>query len=143
MISQSRDGTMIAAVANQTGWHTVRGSSSRGGKTALQAMVRHLESSKLAAHVLDGPTGPMGVVKAGAIRLAHTARATIVPFTVSAQWAVYFKSWDRFMLPLPFSRVNLTFGDPMQLAPPEDVETFERQRARLEAIMLPNLVVDR
>jgi hypothetical protein len=143
MISQSRDGAMIAAVARQTGWHTVRGSSSRGGRPALQEMVRHLESSKLAAHILDGPTGPMGVVKAGAIRLAHATRAAIVPFTVSARWAVYVNSWDRFMLPLPFSRVTLTFGDPMQLAPAEDAETFERQRAHLEAIMLPKLVSGR
>jgi lysophospholipid acyltransferase (LPLAT)-like uncharacterized protein len=143
MISQSRDGAIIASVARQTGWHTVRGSSSRGGRSALRALVRHLENSKLAAHILDGPTGPMGVVKAGAIRLAHAARATIVPFSVSAQRAVYFNSWDRFMLPLPFSRVILTFGDPIQLIPADDPETFERQRAHLETIMLPNLVSDR
>jgi hypothetical protein len=143
MVSQSRDGTMIAAVARRTGWHTVRGSSSRGGRSALVEMIRHLKNGQLAAHILDGPTGPMGIVKSGAIRLAHAARATIVPFSVSAQWAVYFNSWDRFMLPLPFSRVTLTFGDPLQLTPTDEPGTFERQRDRLEAIMLPNIVTGR
>ena len=85
MISRSQDGAIIAAVARQTGWETVRGSSSRGGKPALSSMIRHLERSNLAAHILDGPTGPIGVVKAGAIRLAHAAQATIVPVSVSAR----------------------------------------------------------
>ena len=140
MISQSRDGAIIAAVARQTGWVTVRGSSSRGSKAALRSMIRHLKSAKLAGHVLDGPTGPMGVVKAGAIRLAHSAHATIVPFSVSAARAVYFNSWDRFMLPLPFSRVTLRFDAPVQFSPTDDPEIFEQQRARLEGMMAANLV---
>ena len=142
MISRSRDGAIIAAVARQTGWRTIRGSSSSGGRSALRAMIHHLKCSKLAAHILDGPTGPMGVVKAGAIRLAHSARATIVPFSVSAQWALHFNSWDRFMLPLPFSRVTLTFGEPVQFGPTDDSGAFERQRMRLEALLAPCLVRD-
>ncbi len=143
MISRSRDGAIIAAVARQTGWKTIRGSSSRGGKSALRSMIHHLECFKLAAHILDGPTGPMGVVKAGAIRLAHAARATIVPFSVSAHRALYFNSWDRFMLPLPFSRVTLKFGDPIRFTPTSDPEAFERQRVRLEAILAPSLATGR
>jgi lysophospholipid acyltransferase (LPLAT)-like uncharacterized protein len=140
MISRSRDGAIVAAVARQTGWEAVRGSSSRGGKPALRSMIRHLECSRLAAHILDGPTGPMGVVKAGAIRLAHAAQATIVPFSVSANRALYFNSWDRFMLPLPFSRVTLRFGDPVRFEATNDPEAFEQQRVRLEAMMAPYLL---
>jgi len=143
MISRSRDGAIIAAVANQTGWKTVRGSSSRGGKSALRSMIRHLEVSNMAGHILDGPTGPMGTVKAGVIRLAHTTQAAIVPFSVSARQALYFDSWDRFMLPLPFSRVTLRFGDPVRFSATNDPEAFERQRARLEAMMTPCLVTGR
>ena len=143
MISRSRDGAIIAAVARQTGWKTVRGSSSRGGKSALRSMIRHLKYSRLAAHILDGPTGPIGVVKAGAIRLAHAAQATIVPFSVSANRAHYFNSWDRFMLPLPFSRVTLRFGDPVRFLPTNDPEAFERQRVWLEATMAPFLLAGR
>jgi lysophospholipid acyltransferase (LPLAT)-like uncharacterized protein len=143
MISRSRDGAIIAAVARQTGWKTVRGSSSRGGKPALRSMIRHLEGSKLAGHILDGPTGPMGIVKAGVIRLAHAAQATIVPFSVSARRSLYFNSWDRFMLPLPFSRVTLHFGDPVRFSPTNDPRAFEQQRARLEAMMAPCLATGR
>ena len=106
-------------------------------------MIRHLECSKLAGHILDGPTGPIGVVKAGAIRLAHAAQATIVPFSVSAHRALYFNSWDRFMLPLPFSRVTLRFGDPVRFAPTNDPEAFEQQRVRLETLMAPCLITGR
>lgn len=143
MISRSRDGAIISAVARQSGWIAVRGSSSRGGKPALRSMIRHLEGSRLAAHILDGPTGPMGVVKAGAIRLAHAAHATIVPFSVSAHRAVYFNSWDRFMLPLPFSRITLRFENPVQLSPTTDPQAFERQRLQLEAMMTPRLAIRR
>jgi lysophospholipid acyltransferase (LPLAT)-like uncharacterized protein len=143
MISQSRDGSIIAAVAHQSGWQTARGSSSRGGKTALRAMITHLKASNLGAHILDGPTGPMGVVKAGAIRLAHASRAAIVPVSISAKRAFYFNSWDRFMLPAPFSRVVLTFGDPVRFEPTDDPEAFEAQRLRLEAIMAPLLITGR
>ena len=92
-ISRSRDGAIVAAVARQTGWKTVRGSSSRGGKPALRAMISHLECSRLAGHILDEPTGPIGGVKAGVIRLAHAAQATIIPFSISAGWPLYFNSW--------------------------------------------------
>lgn len=143
MISRSRDGAIIAAVARQTGWAAIRGSSSRGGKPALRSMIRHLTDGKLAAHILDGPTGPRGVVKAGAIRLAHNACATIVPFSVSAHRALYFNSWDRFMLPLPFTRVTLHFGDPIRFAPTSDRDAFERQRIRLEDLMTPCLATGR
>jgi len=142
MISKSRDGSIIAAVAHHSGWRTARGSSSRGGKSALRAMIVHLQTSGLGAHILDGPTGPIGVVKAGAIRLAHASRAVIVPVSVSASRAFYFNSWDRFMLPAPFSRVTLTFGDPVRLSPTKDPDMFERQRSRLEAIMTPHLILD-
>ncbi len=143
MISRSRDGDIIAAVARQTGWITKRGSSSRGGKSALCSMISHLKDARLAAHILDGPTGPMGVVKAGVIRLAHAAQATVVPFSVSASRAHYFNSWDRFMLPLPFSRVTLQFGDPLHFSPTRDPKAFEQQRAKLETTLAPSLITGR
>ncbi len=58
MISKSKDGEMIAEVARRSGWHAVRGSSSNGGKSALRQMIECLRKSGLAAHIVDGPTGP-------------------------------------------------------------------------------------
>jgi lysophospholipid acyltransferase (LPLAT)-like uncharacterized protein len=64
MISQSKDGDIIAGIAEKSGWHTVRGSSSRNGGRALKEMVGQLQLTGLAAHVVDGPKGPAGIIKA-------------------------------------------------------------------------------
>lgn len=139
MISRSTDGTIIAGVASRTGWNPVLGSSSRGGAEALQGMIESLRRSRLAGHVVDGPRGPAGVIKAGVIRLAHATDAVIVPFYTSADRAWYFDSWDNFLLPKPFSRVTLTYGNMVRYEPATDQDEFEGQRARLEEIMRPGL----
>jgi len=118
----------------------VRGSSSRGGREAMYDVIGGLKDSRLAAHVVDGPRGPAGQVKAGAIRMAHASKAAIVPVYVSADNAWYFNSWDRFMLPKPFSRVVLRFGAVINLAPIGDDKDFEMQRRQLEHTMRPALV---
>ena len=141
MISQSSDGEIVAGVAERTGWNTVRGSSSRDGMGALKKMISNLKESKLAAHIVDGPRGPSGKVKAGAIRLAHATDAMIVPFSVSAEKAWYFNSWDKFLLPKPFTRVLLRFGKMIKFDRVKDREIFEEQRKQLEEIMLPTLKV--
>lgn len=140
MISRSKDGSMIAGVARRSGWYPVRGSSSRGGKAALKEMINHLERFRLAGHIVDGPRGPAGEVKAGVIRMAQAAGAVIVPFYVSADRCWLFNSWDRFLVPKPFSRVTLRFDTPIRLEDDMDNGGFERQRRRLEAIMRPELI---
>jgi lysophospholipid acyltransferase (LPLAT)-like uncharacterized protein len=139
MISQSRDGELIAGVAALTGWGVVRGSSSRDGRRALEEMVAHLKESRLAAHVVDGPRGPAGIVKSGVIRLAQGAGASIVPAYLEAPQAWHARSWDRFCVPKPFSRVTIRFGDPLTLPPGTDRPTVEAQQKRLEAVMRPGL----
>jgi len=140
MISRSADGEIIAGVAKRTGWHTIRGSSSKGGHEALHEMIRKLKETGLAAHILDGPKGPAGVVKPGAIRIASDADAVIVPFYASADRAWYFNSWDRFMLPKPFARVILRFGKPIRCPRFDTKESFEGQRRLLQDTMRPMLV---
>ena len=139
MISRSADGELIGGVAKLTGFHPVRGSSSRGGREALTEMIDRLRETGLAAHILDGPTGPMGVVKAGVISLASAASAVMVPVYTIADRAWYFNSWDRFMVPKPFARVTLRFGDPIPCPSAENSEEFEKQRVSLEKIMLPGI----
>jgi lysophospholipid acyltransferase (LPLAT)-like uncharacterized protein len=139
MISRSQDGDIIARIAEKQGWHTVRGSSSRGGGQALKEMVSRFRQSGLAAHIVDGPRGPAGVVKAGVISLARATGAVIVPFYTEADKAWYFHSWDRFMLPKPFARVTLRFG-PMIPCSDEGVDSFESQRVLLETTMRPYLL---
>ena len=139
MISQSKDGDIIARIAEKTGWHTVRGSSSRDGSRALKEMIDHLLQSGFGGHILDGPRGPAGVVKAGVVRLARASGARVVPFYTSADRAWYFNSWDRFMLPKPFARVTLRFGEMLDLTSGESEEDFERHRVRIQEIMKPGL----
>jgi lysophospholipid acyltransferase (LPLAT)-like uncharacterized protein len=140
MISQSRDGDLISGVANRSGWHTLRGSSTRGGKKAMGAMIDHLKTYGFGAHILDGPTGPIGRVKAGIIKMAREADAVVVPLYTSAEKAWFFNSWDRFMLPKPFSRVWITFGPQIRLDASGQQDSFEQQRLLIERTMRPGLL---
>jgi lysophospholipid acyltransferase (LPLAT)-like uncharacterized protein len=139
MISKSSDGEIIADVAEKSGWCTVRGSSSTGGKEALRRMIEHLGRTGLAGHIVDGPKGPAGVVKAGVIQLAQASGAAIVPFYVSADRAWYFKSWDTFFIPKPFASVTLSFGNLMEPFYSENQAAFENQRLALEKTMRPQI----
>jgi hypothetical protein len=140
MISQSKDGDIIAGIAEKSGWHTVRGSSSRDGGRALKEMVGQLQLTGLAAHVVDGPRGPAGIIKAGAVSLARASGAVVVPLYTASDRAWYFNSWDRFMLPKPFAKVSLRFGEMLDLSTGEGDEAFEDHRVRLQQIMLPGLI---
>jgi lysophospholipid acyltransferase (LPLAT)-like uncharacterized protein len=140
MISKSSDGGIIAGIAIRTGWDIIRGSSSKGGAEALNEMAARLRERRIAAHVVDGPRGPAGKVKAGLIRLAQLGGAAIAPFYITAENAWFFNSWDRFMVPKPFSRVCLRFGDPIELQPISGPEDFERERLRIEGVMQPGLI---
>lgn len=139
MISQSKDGDLISGVANRTGWHTPRGSSSRGGKEAMGNMIAHLKKYGFGAHILDGPTGPIGKVKSGVIKMAKETNAVVVPFYARADHVWFFNSWDRFMLPKPFSRVWIRFGQEIKFEKCVTDQDFENQRQALETTMLPHL----
>jgi lysophospholipid acyltransferase (LPLAT)-like uncharacterized protein len=139
MISQSKDGKIVAGVAKRSGWNPVRGSSSKGGTLALKDMIANLKKSKLSGHIVDGPRGPSGVVKPGVIRLAHATNAVIVPFYIFAENSWQFNSWDKFLLPKPFSKVILRFDKMIPLQRTKDRNLFEKQRKQLEDIMIPAL----
>jgi lysophospholipid acyltransferase (LPLAT)-like uncharacterized protein len=138
MISQSQDGDIVARIASKQGWHPVRGSSSREGGKAMKEVVERLNLSGLAAHIVDGPQGPAGMVKAGAISIARATEAVVVPFYTAADRAWYLNSWDHFLLPKPFARVTLRFGEMMRFPPGEGL--FESQRLELEQAMRPGLI---
>jgi len=139
MISKSTDGSIIAGVARRSGWNPVLGSSSRGGAEALRGMIENFKISRLAGHVVDGPRGPAGKIKAGVIRMAHAADAVIVPFYTSSDRAWFFNSWDNFFLPKPFTHVSIAYGDMIKFNHTTDPDEFESQRMQLERIMTPGL----
>ena len=139
MISRSADGDLIAGVASRTGWRPARGSSSKGGKTAMMEVIGYLKETGLAAHILDGPQGPIGKVKPGAVSIALAADAVIVPFYISADRAWYFNSWDKFFIPKPFARVTLRYDTMIRLQPPDSESEFEALRQKLETLMIHEL----
>jgi len=132
IISKSRDGEMIARIARRLGVRPVRGSSSRGGKEALAAMVADLSLHPAAIHAVDGPQGPKGTVKAGVIRMAQLSQAAIFPVCISLERAWITRSWDRFLIPKPFSRILIRWDDPIFVPEKMDPEAFEAIRLNLE-----------
>ncbi len=128
-VSQSSDGDRIAAVVRRLGWDNPRGSSSRGGVRALLGLVREVSSGRVGGHLVDGPKGPLGVVKPGLMLLAQRSGAPIFQVYLAARPCVRAPSWDRMQIPLPFARVYLRFAEPIEVPadlPPEEVESLRR-----------------
>jgi lysophospholipid acyltransferase (LPLAT)-like uncharacterized protein len=136
MISMSRDGDFVSGIARRIGWIPVRGSSSRGGKTALREMIQGIIENRIGGHIVDGPQGPPRVIKPGLISLAQKSGAAICPGFISYEKAWIFNSWDRFMIPKPFSRVLFRTGS-LCLAPENmDEDRLEVFRRDLEEKMI-------
>lgn len=112
MASQSEDGEIIARWLEKNGYRVVRGSTSRGGGEALRQMVRQVRSGRHAALTVDGPKGPPRVVQPGVLQLARLTGAWILPITYSSVRPRFFQSWDRYLLPKPFSRNVVAYGEP-------------------------------
>jgi hypothetical protein len=142
MISASRDGDLIADVYRRMKFRPVRGSSTLHGKEALTAMVGDLRDHAFAVHVLDGPKGPRGVVKPGLIALARKSGVPVVPVYISMSRAWVLKSWDRCLVPKPFSKIVIRWDGPRAVAPEMDERTFEEVRGGIEARMLENQRAD-
>ena len=139
MTSKSRDGEISTRMVEAAGLWPVRGSSSSGGVAALRRMIERIRKHQLGAHTLDGPRGPAGEVKLGAIAIADGAGASVIPLVMVADNAWYLKSWDRFMVPKPFSKLTVKFMPKIDLPPEMDKEEYEEQRKKLEAMMHPYL----
>ncbi|MDD5204013.1 MAG: hypothetical protein PHS17_01255 [Desulfobacterales bacterium] len=105
-------------------------------------MVKDLASNQAALHVVDGPQGPKGVVKAGLIRLAQLSRAAIIPVYISVDRAWTARSWDRFLIPRPFSQVRVRFGEPIDVPEQMDEEAFEALRVAVEKKMIEGHALD-
>ncbi|HWB57924.1 MAG TPA: lysophospholipid acyltransferase family protein, partial [Chthoniobacteraceae bacterium] len=110
LISQSRDGTFISNIVRRLGMRVVNGSSSRGGAAAALELINFVRGGFDAGITPDGPRGPRYHVDAGLIFLAQRTRAPILPVNAEYSRCIRFRSWDRFMVPLPFSRVDVTLG---------------------------------
>ncbi len=130
MISQSRDGELVARFAERLGLVPVRGSSTRGGTTALVGITEALKKYLAVVHIVDGPTGPKGIVKPGLISMAQVSGAVILPVIVSVKKAWIVGSWDQFLVPKPFSEVTIEWGQPFVV--PRDLKSDRYEELRRE-----------
>jgi len=125
MASRSKDGDVIAGFLSWWGYRAVRGSSSRGGGEALAEMVDALQgTTRWAALTPDGPRGPARRCKTGILRLAEAVDAPIMPVGASSTRPRFLRSWDRYLVPMPFSRCAVVFGQGLRRAEGESDEAF-------------------
>ena len=133
LVSEHKDGELIARFAESIGYGTIRGSSSRGAAGALLGMVRVLGEGGDVGITPDGPRGPACSYAPGAAVAASKAGALVLPLAAHANRAWRLGSWDRFMIPKPFARVTLAYGKPVRL--PSDARAAAAETPRLESAM--------
>ncbi len=133
--SWHRDGEMSARLMSALGYTVVRGSTSRGSVRGLLAMLAKSSEGLDLAVTPDGPRGPAGSVKPGVFFLSDRAGAPIVPMAAWARPASRLSSWDGFIVPLPFSRVGIVYGEPMLPGDPSSLDArAEELKLRLDAL---------
>ena len=135
LASASRDGEYVAKTAERFGLETVRGSSNKQGVQALKKLLRAMKAGKHLGIVADGSQGPARTFQPGAVFLASKTGAPILPMVWAADRYITFKSWDRTVLPMLFSRIVLRYGKPLFVPPGLDTEGIEEHRMRVEEEM--------
>jgi hypothetical protein len=139
LISPSVDGTAPAMLVGKIGGHVIRGSSTHTGARALRDYYETIVRQEISpALTPDGPKGPLHEFKPGAVMLAQLTGKPILPVSVAASRTFRFPTWDRFELPLPFSRVVIAYGEPVKMPRGVDAESLARLQgemaARLQAL---------
>jgi lysophospholipid acyltransferase (LPLAT)-like uncharacterized protein len=135
LISQSFDGELITRILGLLGFHAVRGSSSRGAREGLLGLQDVIESGGPAIFTADGPRGPIYQTKMGPIKLAQVTGARIGAFHLEPERAWVMGSWDRFLVPKPFTRIVVSWAQWTEVPSDLPAEEFEAKRAELnEAI---------
>ena len=129
LISQSKDGEIIAYTVKKIGFSTVRGSMGRGGAKATREILNILEEGKNIAYTVDGPRGPGHKVKIGALRIAQMSGRPVIPVSSDSTYRKVLSTWDEYQIPLPCSKMPLVFGDPIYV--PEGISEADLEEYRL------------
>jgi len=135
LISRSFDGELIARTMERLGFLTARGSSSRSGGSGLLALARAVQRGHPAVFTADGPRGPVYKLKPGAVKLAQLTGYPIGVFYALPEKAWLLRSWDRFMIPKPFSRVAISWGRHIEVPETDDPIVIEAKRLEVEAAL--------
>lgn len=135
IISKSKDGDIQTHIFENLGFQVIRGSSGRGGERALIESIRELRKGAIMAITPDGPRGPNKIAQGGVLLMAKKADAWLVPSGLSARPRILVKSWDRYMIPLPFAKCVMIFGDPVKVPADATEEEVEQIRLHIQAEM--------
>ena len=142
LISMHRDGEIIARAVGSFGLGTVRGSAAKpgstrdkGGAAALRTMLKLLKANEYVAITPDGPRGPRMRATDGVLTVARMSGAPILPCTVSCRSRVILNTWDKFLIPLPFTRGVVAWGDPIEIPRDADAGAMAEARHRVEAAL--------
>lgn len=136
LISASRDGEWLAKIVHRFGFDVVRGSSSRKGAEAMRLLSDVIKAGGDVVITPDGPRGPAYRPGGGIVYLAQLTGARVQPVNMEYSSCWRLRSWDRFILPKPFSRVRVVFGQPLSFAPTRTEEEFKRAREALRRAMM-------
>jgi hypothetical protein len=136
LISGHRDGRIIADAVRYFDVDSIAGSSNQGGMGALRAMIRHLKEGDCVGITPDGPNGPAMRATSGIVITAKISRAPIVPVTYATRWRWVLGTWDRFHLPLPWSRGVYLWGEPIAVPADLDEAGIETWRHDIESRMV-------
>ncbi len=132
LISESRDGEMIARTAQALGGNVVRGSTSRGARQGFLGLLRRARHGDCLLITPDGPRGPRYVAQGGVALLAAKARLPVVTIGCGFSAALEFGSWDGFTIPVPGARAVVSYGEPIDVPHDADEAALEEARARIE-----------
>ena len=132
-VSRHSDGEIITRAVRPFGVRTARGSATRGGVGSVRDMLEAFGEGYDLAMAIDGPRGPFHQAKPGAIRIAQATGTRLFPVAAAPRRGWTAKSWDRFIVPRPFTRIYYTVGEPVRLARDASDEAIEAARAALEA----------
>lgn len=133
LISQSFDGELITRILKMFGFDAVRGSSSRGAREGLLGLAHVIDTGRTAIFTADGPRGPIYQTKMGPIKLAQMTGAPIGAFHLEPERAWVINSWDRFLVPKPFTRICVSWARPTYVLADLATSEFEPLREQLNA----------
>jgi lysophospholipid acyltransferase (LPLAT)-like uncharacterized protein len=135
LTSASRDGAVLSEAMRRLGVGSVRGSSSKRGGAAMLGLAEWLKGGHDVVITPDGPRGPCYKLQPGVIKLAQVTGVPVLPLTATYARAKRLRTWDKFFIPLPFTRVDVKVGPLLHICPTADDEAFEKERVELETLL--------
>ncbi|MDE7315870.1 MAG: lysophospholipid acyltransferase family protein [Mucispirillum sp.] len=135
--SDSKDGDLIAYILEKWGYKLARGSSTRGGIKAVMKLVKLCKTHNIAAAItVDGPKGPRHEVKSGAVFIAKCLDNEIYAVTLKTDSFIRFNSWDKFIFPKPFAKVEVWYSDAFYVSEDKDEAALKEDTGRLQKFMM-------